>query len=148
MRPNFQPITQPTIQNNNSIVGSEYQSGGNVNLNVNQALPPEWSVEPSQKINDSTWKTKMRIKGKGKLTYLKWNILLTCNTNIIKDEKDDNEFTKGMWNSYGNPPNRKPNQIFLGFEEFYPLAVWSEFIYSKDSLIIINVDSLNIDSLK
>jgi hypothetical protein len=64
------------------VVISQNQSGGITahSVNINETVPPDWSIDPSEKISDSEWRTKLSARGKGRLPYYNWNLLLTLNT--------------------------------------------------------------------
>jgi hypothetical protein len=126
-------------------ISSQNQSGGitgPVTVNVNEAIAPEWIISPSEKVDSNQWRSKMNINGRGKLPYYKWNILITFNTKILRIDRNDKEMTDGSWTNYDNPKDLQHNQIFVGFPELEPWAVWSAYIYSKDSLIVKDVKLL------
>lgn len=127
------------------VVISQNQSGGITahSINVNEVIEPEWSVGLSEKINDNMWRTKLTARGRGKLAYYNWNILLTLNTPVTKREDVPGEVSVGPWMPLEiRGGNISANQFFIGFSEFRPDQGFSSYLYSKEPLKILKVESL------
>jgi hypothetical protein len=135
-------------------ITSNNQSGGittgnmNINqhnININEAVEPELTISASEKVNDTIWKTKLLIIGKGTLPYINWNIFIIFNTPIIKTEGGKETF--GMFTIYSKD-DLKPNEYFKGFKEFTPSMRYSDYLYSKEPMVVKNKFKLKIDESK
>lgn len=125
----------------NSPGAQAYQAGRDINLN--EVIEPEWFLSSSEKINEE-WRTKLTARGKGRLPYYNWNILLTLNTDVLRREDVPGEVTVGPWMPLEiRGGNIKSNQFFIGFSEFKPGQGFSLYLYSKEPLRIIKIDTLS-----
>lgn len=128
------------------VVISQNQSGGITarSVNVNQAVPPEWSLGQSDKTSNDEWRTKLSARGIGSLAYYNWNILLTLNTQVIRREDVPGEVTVGPWMPLSVAGgNLQPNHFFIGFSEFKPGQAFSIYLYTKEPIKILKVDVLS-----
>lgn len=136
-----QPIINAT--NSNVLTGTV---NGNVNqtVNVNEAIPPEWSISISEQISEAEWRTKLSAKARGRLPYANWNLLLTLNTPVLRREDVNGEVSVGPWmplNTIGG--NLKPNNFFIGFSQFNIGQYLSIYLYSKEPIKVLHVESLS-----
>lgn len=145
--PTVKENTQIPIGNvSGDVVISQNQSGGITahSVNINETVPPDWSINPSEKINDSEWRTKLSARGRGRLPYSNWNLLLTLNTEVIRREDVPGEVTVGPWMPLSvRGGNLQPNHFFIGFSEFKPSQALSIYLYSREPLKVLRVDTLS-----
>ncbi len=128
------------------VVISQNQAGGITahSVNINAVTPPEWTIGTSEKINDTEWRTKLSAREKGKLPYYNWNILLTLNTSVIRREDVPGEVTVGPWMPLEiRGGNLSSNHFFIGFSEFKPGQRFSIYLYSKEPIKILKVDTVS-----
>ena len=128
------------------VVISQNQSGGITahSVNINNPANPEWFIGPSEKITNNEWRTKLSAIGKGNLAYYNWNILLTLNTPVIRREDVPGEVTVGPWMPLKvKGGNLQPNHFFIGFSEFKPGQAFSIYLYSKEPLKVLRVDTIS-----
>lgn len=113
-------------------------------LNINEPAIPEWSIGTSEKVNNGEFRTKLSARGKGRLAYYNWNILLTLNTEVTRREDVHGEVTVGPWMPLSTKGgNLLPNQFFIGFSEFKPGQAVSIYLYSREPLNLMRFDTLS-----
>jgi hypothetical protein len=149
--------TQATYQATQSEIGkilirgtgnvvTQNQKGGIAahTINVNEAIAPEWTLNPSEKIGDNEWRAKLSARARGRLPYFNWNILLTLNTEVIRREDVPGEVTVGPWIPLGLQRGKlQGNHFFIGFSEFKPGQGFAIYLYSKEPLKVLRVDILS-----
>jgi hypothetical protein len=136
------------VTGNNAIV-SQNQSGGiagpvtlnSPNIRINEASVPEWTLGPSERVNDTLWGTKLTVQEKGTLAFYNWNILLTLSTPIIR--RQEIQCTVGPWMPLSLAGKIRPNQFFIGFSEFRPGQGFSDYLYSRDSLTVMRKETIS-----
>jgi len=130
-----------------NIIQSVNQQGGVTahTININEAQAPEWKLTASEKINDSEWRTKFSAKAIGSLPYYNWNILFTFNAKVLKREDVSNEVSVGPWMPLTVDESRlSENHFFIGFLEFKPGQYFALYLYSKESLEVVDHKMLKI----
>jgi hypothetical protein len=128
------------------VVISQNQSGGITahSINVNEAITPEWIIGESEKFNETEWRTKLTARGKGKIPYYNWNVLLTLNTSVIRREDVPGEVTVGPWMPLEiRGGNLSANHFFVGFSEFKPGQGFSIYLYSREPIKVLKVESIS-----
>jgi len=102
------------------VVISQNQSGGITahSVNINNPVTPEWLIAPSEQIAADEWRTKLSARGRGRLAFYNWNILLTLNTSVTRREDVPGEVTVGPWMPLTvTGGNLQANHFFIGFSE-------------------------------
>lgn len=146
-------VKMKTHDNNSIVVGdvqgnvvvSQNQTGGITahSITINEVQSPEWSLTPSEKVEDNEWRAKLNARGVGKLAFYNWNILLTLNTPVIRREDVSGEVSVGPWMPLKiSGGNLQPNQFFLGFSEFKPGQTLGIYLYTKEPIKVLRVDTI------
>jgi len=128
-----------------NVVISQNQTGGITahSVTINEVQSPEWTLTPSEKVGGNEWRAKLNARGVGKLAFYNWNILLTLNTPVIRREDVPGEVSVGPWMPLKiSGGNLQPNQFFLGFSEFKPGQTLGIYLYTKEPIKVLRVDTI------
>jgi len=136
-------ITLGNVSGN--VVISKNQTGGITahSVVINRVQSPEWTLSPSEKVEDGLWRSKLNARGVGQLAFYNWNILLTLNTPVLKREDVPGEVSVGPWMPLEiSGGDLSPNHFFLGFAEFKPGQHLGIYLYTKEPMKVLRVDTI------